>query len=64
MEQQAELARHQHARGRHSRVEIERMGRWYILRGEVDSMRTKCAVIQQIPVEDGARWIIDHIHVR
>lgn len=44
-------------------VEVERQGRWYVLRGRVDSHRTRSQLFSMVPKKDGARWIVDHLRV-
>jgi hypothetical protein len=44
-------------------VDIERRGRWYVLRGRVDSHRTRSQLFGMIPEADGAQWIVDHLRV-
>lgn len=44
-------------------VVVERDGRWFVLRGRVDSHGTRSALISQVPEIDGARWVVDHLQV-
>jgi hypothetical protein len=44
-------------------VDVERLGRWFVLRGRVDSHRTRSQLFSMVPKKDGARWIVDHLRV-
>lgn len=45
------------------RLEVEKRGRWFILRGRVDSHPTKSCLIGMVPKVKGAQWIVDRLHV-
>jgi len=44
-------------------LEVEKRGRWFVLRGRVDSQLTKSRLIGMVPEVDGAQWIVDRLHV-
>lgn len=45
------------------KVSISMQGRWFTISGRVDSQRTKSALFELVPEIDGARWIVDRVHV-
>jgi hypothetical protein len=45
------------------RLEVEKQGRWFILRGQVDSQPVKSRLIGMVPKVEGAQWIVDRLHV-
>jgi len=47
----------------HCSVEVERRDRWFVLRGRVDSHRTRSQLFEMVPKSDGAQWIVDHLRV-
>jgi hypothetical protein len=44
-------------------VTVNRRGRWYVLEGRVDSSATKAKLINSVPEQDGARWVVDRLVV-
>lgn len=40
-----------------------RHGRWFLIGGRVDTHQTKSIVFGLVPEMDGARWIVDRLHV-
>jgi hypothetical protein len=44
-------------------VEVDRQGKWFILRGKVNSHLTRSHLFDLIPEIDGARWIVDQLRV-
>jgi len=40
-----------------------RRGRWFLIGGRVDSHQTKSIIFSLVPEIDGARWIVDRVHV-
>ena len=44
-------------------VKVEKDGHWFVLRGTVDSHRTRTALISMVPEIDGACWVVDHLRV-
>jgi hypothetical protein len=44
-------------------VKVKRQDHWFILEGWVDSFGTKGLLFSLVPEFEGARWIIDRIHV-
>lgn len=44
-------------------VRVEKDGHWFVLRGTVDSHRTRTALICMVPEIDGASWVVDHLRV-
>lgn len=45
------------------RLEVEKRGRWFVLRGRVGSQPVKSRLIGMIPKVEGAQWIEDRLHV-
>jgi osmotically-inducible protein OsmY len=44
-------------------LQVERKGNWFTLEGRVETQRMKSAIFEMVPEIDGARWIVDKIHV-
>lgn len=44
-------------------LEVAKQGEWYVLKGQVDSHRTRAELFGLVPEHDGARWIVDELHV-
>ena len=40
-----------------------RRGHWFLIGGRVDSHQTKTIIFALVPELDGARWIVDRMHV-
>jgi hypothetical protein len=40
-----------------------RRGRWFLIGGRVDTYQTKSIVFGLVPEIEGARWIVDRLHV-
>ena len=40
-----------------------RRGPWFLIGGRVDSHQTKTIVFALVPEIDGARWIVDRLHI-
>jgi hypothetical protein len=49
--------------GREYGLRVVRHGRWFLIGGRVDSHQTKSIVFALVPEMDGARWIVDRLHV-
>lgn len=45
------------------RVRVDKKSRWFVLKGKVNSARTKAGLFKLIPEEGGARWIVDQVQV-
>jgi osmotically-inducible protein OsmY len=45
------------------RLEVEKRGRWFVLRGRVGSQLVKSRLIGMVPKIEGAQWIEDRLHV-
>jgi hypothetical protein len=43
--------------------EVQKDGRWFVLKGWVDSHVTRSALFGLVPEDDGAQWIIDYLRV-
>jgi len=57
-----EILRRRGVDGRCS-VQIEQSGRWFVLRGRVDSHGTRSRLFGAIPESNGARWIVDKLRI-
>ncbi|MFO8073214.1 MAG: hypothetical protein R6V85_15185 [Polyangia bacterium] len=45
-------------------VEVEKRGKWFVLRGHVDSHRTRSELFKMVPERsDGGRYIVDRLRV-
>ncbi len=44
-------------------LEVAKQGDWYVLKGKVDSHRTRAELFDLVPEREGARWIVDELHV-
>ena len=44
-------------------LRVFRRGRWFLIGGRVDSHQTKSIIFGMVPEIDGARWIVDRLHV-
>jgi len=44
-------------------VEVSKEGRWFTLSGRVGTQHEKSALFELVPEIDGARWIVDRLHV-
>lgn len=42
---------------------VEKQGHWFMIGGRVDSHQTKTAIFGLVPELDGAKWIVDRLHV-
>jgi len=44
-------------------LQVFRHGCWFFIGGRVDSHQTKSIIFALVPELDGARWIVDRLHV-
>lgn len=49
--------------GADSHVSINKQDQWYVFQGRVPCSGTKAALFSLVPIDRGAQWIIDRIHV-
>jgi hypothetical protein len=44
-------------------LQVFRRGCWFLIGGRVDSHQTKSIIFSLVPEMEGARWIVDRLHV-
>lgn len=44
-------------------VNVHKKGHWYVFEGSVDSSGTRGGLFLLVPSHEGAKWIIDRLHV-
>lgn len=44
-------------------LEVHRNRNWFVLDGRVDSYGTKIALVNLVPKIEGARWVVDRVHI-
>lgn len=50
--------------GKRLEVEVERRGKWFVLKGWVNSLKLKSRLLARVPRIHGAQWVIDRLRVR
>ena len=49
--------------GREYWLRVIRHGHWFLIGGRVDSHQTKLIIFGLVPEIEGARWIVDRLHI-
>lgn len=63
LRQRARKLLQEKAQGDAFHLKISQQGRWFTLEGRVESQHIKSKIIEIVPEVQGARWIVDRIHV-